>query len=376
MPLPFVLGAVVAKVALGAAVTAGVVGAAKGVKGVMDSKEADDVMERAERILNRAKESIEAQKESTAFALKKLGEAKIEVCSNSMREFLFYFSKIKNITLSDVMDQDELKNLNYNSESLKSMEYVSLNATEIMKSGLGGVAAGTLLAWGSYSAVGALGAASTGVGIAGLSGAAATNATLAWLGGGSLAAGGGGMALGTVVLGGLIAGPALLIAGGIFGAKAEEKLNNAYSNLSEAKVIAENLKVAGTELENIDNITYQILEILFTLKKYLNVGNENLARLVNKSMDWKTYSLEEKQTIMEVLKLAQGIKLIVDTPILNESGVISEEAKNLLKTPEVNEEKKQIEKSEAISKPKFCSECGEKLKEVAKFCSQCGAKIA
>lgn len=61
MPLPFVLGAVVAKVALGAAVTAGVVGAAKGVKGVMDSKEADDVMERAERILNRAKESCERQ---------------------------------------------------------------------------------------------------------------------------------------------------------------------------------------------------------------------------------------------------------------------------------------------------------------------------
>lgn len=70
----------------------------------------------------------------------------------------------------------------------------------------------------------ALGTASTGTAIGGLSGVAATNATLAWLGGGSLAAGGGGMALGSMVLGGIIAGPALLIAGGIFGAKSKNKI--------------------------------------------------------------------------------------------------------------------------------------------------------
>ena len=54
-------------------------------------------------------------------------------------------------------------------------------------------------------------AASTGTAIATLSGAAATNATLAFFGGGSLAAGGLGMAGGTAVLGGLVAGPALCV---------------------------------------------------------------------------------------------------------------------------------------------------------------------
>lgn len=47
-----------------------------------------------------------------------------------------------------------------------------------------------------------LGTASAGAAIGGLSGAAATNAVLAWFGGGALAAGGGGMALGGLVLGG------------------------------------------------------------------------------------------------------------------------------------------------------------------------------
>lgn len=56
--------------------------------------------------------------------------------------------------------------------------------------------------------------ASTGAAISSLSGAAAANATLAWLGGGSLAAGGGGMAAGAVVLTGIAAAPVLLIGGG------------------------------------------------------------------------------------------------------------------------------------------------------------------
>ncbi|MOA59596.1 hypothetical protein D3C78_1842590 [compost metagenome] len=58
----------------------------------------------------------------------------------------------------------------------------------------------------------ALGSASTGAAIAGLSGVAATNATLAWFGGGALAAGGAGMAGGAVVLGGLFAIPLVYFA--------------------------------------------------------------------------------------------------------------------------------------------------------------------
>lgn len=46
-----------------------------------------------------------------------------------------------------------------------------------------------------------------------MSGVAATNATLAWLGGGSLATGGLGMAGGAIVLGSVVAAPAIFICG-------------------------------------------------------------------------------------------------------------------------------------------------------------------
>lgn len=63
---------------------------------------------------------------------------------------------------------------------------------------------------GSWALVGAFGTASTGASISGLSGAAATNATLAWFGGGSLAVGGGGIAVGTLVLTSVVAIPAVI----------------------------------------------------------------------------------------------------------------------------------------------------------------------
>ncbi|MGL5099940.1 MAG: hypothetical protein ACRC6B_07930, partial [Fusobacteriaceae bacterium] len=179
MPLPFILGAIGAKMLLGAAVATGVVGAAKGVKGVIDSNEADDIFQDAENILNNAKNKIEEQRKKTLKTLKKLGEKKIEVASEELTEFVTEFSKIKNINLSEVKENLDLKNLNFNENSLREMKNISIGATSVL-TGIGsGAAAGTLLAWGSYGAVSALGAASTGTAIAGLTGAAATNATLA-----------------------------------------------------------------------------------------------------------------------------------------------------------------------------------------------------
>lgn len=75
-----------------------------------------------------------------------------------------------------------------------------------------GAAAGGAAAAATYSAVASLATASTGTAIATLSGIAAQNATLAWLGGGSLAVGGAGIAGGTAVLTGIVAVPAIGLA--------------------------------------------------------------------------------------------------------------------------------------------------------------------
>lgn len=83
-------------------------------------------------------------------------------------------------------------------ESIKETGEISkYNKTKAV---VGGATAGAVTAAGTTAAVAAFGSASTGTAIASLSGAAATKATLAWLGGGALVAGGGGVAMGVIVL--------------------------------------------------------------------------------------------------------------------------------------------------------------------------------
>ena len=100
----------------------------------------------------------------------------------------------------------------------------------------GGVGVGALTALGAYGLVGALGTASTGAAIGGLSGAAASSATLAWFGGGALAAGGLGIAGGTAVLGGIVAAPAIIGFGVFRQVKAGKVRKEAAEKIQQIKV--------------------------------------------------------------------------------------------------------------------------------------------
>lgn len=102
---------------------------------------------------------------------------------------------------------------------------------------IGSAIGGVLAAYGAYTGVGMPASTAGGVAITELSGVVATNATLAWLGGGALSVGGFGMVGGMVVLGGLVAGPALAILGAMSADEMKEKLEKAkayYSQVEEA----------------------------------------------------------------------------------------------------------------------------------------------
>jgi|25_taG_2_1085351.scaffolds.fasta_scaffold05642_3 hypothetical protein len=78
---------------------------------------------------------------------------------------------------------------------------------------VGGLGIATLGSTAATALASTYGVASTGVAISTLSGAAAQSATMAWLGGGAIAAGGGGMAAGTSLL--ALMGPIGIAAGGL-----------------------------------------------------------------------------------------------------------------------------------------------------------------
>lgn len=130
------------------------------------------------------------------------------------------------------IDSDEkLRQVNCFSQRYKDAPPRFLKKTLALRSAAGAAAAGTAAYTGALGLMTLLGSASTGTALSSLTGAAYWNATLAAFGGGSLATGGLGIAGGTVVLGGLVALPAL--AGGYL--LAEHYTEKAYKEALKLK---------------------------------------------------------------------------------------------------------------------------------------------
>ncbi|ROR92585.1 helix-turn-helix domain-containing protein [Nocardioides aurantiacus] len=103
-----------------------------------------------------------------------------------------------------------------------------------------GAGVGGAAAYGAFTAAATFGTASTGAAISGLSGVAATNATWAFLGGGSLAAGGAGVAGGMTIAASVVAVPAAMLAIGGF---------LLVSRRNKQKELELNLKIDEAEAE-------------------------------------------------------------------------------------------------------------------------------
>ena len=155
----------------------------------------------------------------------------------------------------------------------------TISAADIAMNTGKGISAGIGTAVGTWALVSTYGVASTGTAIATLSGAAATNATLAWLGGGSLAAGGGGMAAGSVVLGGIVAIPALALTGLFSHLKANKKIKEIEEKIYEVREANSKIKSNISGMEFADK---RAIEIIDSLEKGKEVFESELKKAYNK----------------------------------------------------------------------------------------------
>ena len=297
MPIPLIFG-------IGAAVAAAA-GIGAGVKGGMIMKEASDSIKAAEATNQRNIDLLKQRQEATQQSLESLGRSEKEI-ERSFGEFVNVFEKIKNPPEFNEIKKENFKFPECDLSKLKDTS-VAAEAFIGSASGIGaGIASGAATSTGIFALIAAAGGTTAGgTAIAGLSGAAATNATLAWIGGGSLAAGGGGMALGTALLTGATAGIGLLAAGIAFsvtGSKLEEKANNVIKQVDEAE-------------KQINKIIYFLQDLKGTAIEYrqtlLHVDanyEEHLRRLKllvidNQKCDYKLYTSDEKLLLKNTILL-------------------------------------------------------------------------
>lgn len=290
MPLPILLW--------GAAAALAATGIYKGSEAKEMFDKAKRIGNNAERHLEKFQEELETARESTNTALQALGKIKVDIFSNQIKHLVEVIKK-GHSKISNFEGDISTEQLQQYEEMVK----VALN----IESGIGtGAVAGALAAMGAYGTVGMVATASTGAAISGLTGVAATNATLAWLGGGSLAAGGFGMAGGMLALGGIVLGPALAIGGFMLASKAEEALTEARRY--DAKV---DEAVAQIEIA---------MEGLKAIRTNAAILSNTLIELAQRYDSIKVNDTEDKQAFNLMKKMGTSIKEVLDIPVLDKNG--------------------------------------------------------
>lgn len=331
MPLPLV-----PLIAGGISAVAAAHGAKKGIDGKKKMDKAKSVNNDAQNIANSAEKKITDTKEATTKAIEALGEQKVVVLSGTIHDFVTTFEKIKNIEFTESQGLDELKNFNPQSPEFLQLKKVSMEAKKVAVNGVSALGGGALLAFGTYNVVmgglgGLLVTATTGTALSSLTGIAATNATLAWLGGGALSVGGLGMAGGTMVLGGLVVGPALALGGTLFAKQADKAYWDAKSNLEKAKTFREQAEGICATLRVIRSRANQLYDLLSNLNTPLIELNADMRSIVrNNGTDWNSYSKQDKTQIYKCIQVAQVVKMVLDTSLLTEDGKLHEQSKETL----------------------------------------------
>lgn len=156
------------------------------------------------------------------------------------------------------------------------------------------------------------GTASTGTAISTLSGAAATKAALAWLGGGTLAAGGGGTAAGTALLamagpiGWTIAGATLLSSILLF-AKKKTKLNKQKNE--EIESVKQNTEIIKELDGKISQIMNETKGIMIGLKE----SYTGCMRLFGG--DYSTFSDDERRSLGALVNNTKALSAMFDKTI-------------------------------------------------------------
>lgn len=326
MPLPFIIG--------GLAAVAGVAGIGTGIRGGMKMKEANDTMQSAQTRQSNAIARFEDYNRKTMAVMDGLGEQELNILT-SFEQFSDLIEKIQGRPQFKKFSKDGIELPEYEPEKLKNMSA----GASVLLGGVTGAAAGTAggfaAAGATTSVVMALGTASTGTAISSLSGAAATNATLAALGGGAIgsSAGAGGMALGSAVLGGATLGVGLLIGGIIFnatGSKLSDKADAAYSQARKTD-------------EQVDRITWYLRQLEMaasgfqkTLTKVEEQYRKRLETLnfiitFSEKTDWNDFSKKE-QKMTENLVLLVGllykmcqVKLVLQAEKKDELNTVNKE---------------------------------------------------
>ncbi|WP_305869559.1 glycine zipper family protein [Helicobacter pylori] len=325
MPLPFILA--------GVAIAAAGYGVKKGIDALDADCEADEFIKKAESLKEEATKKAESAESDCRRAFMRLGEKKLHVLSHTVSNFLDHFYRLNRLRITIGTKDTDMQDIQKQVLDARKItnQYREMDFFDVSGAVAGSAIGGVLTAYGAYAGVGMLASTAGGVAIAELSGVAATNATLAWLGGGVLSVGGFGMVGGMAVLGGLIAGPALAILGAFSASKMEEKLDDAKAYCSQVEAASKKADVMIDNLQAVrkvvDLFTRQItkFDALF-----FSLAQEAIATMKKHHYDISRYNQKEKDQLSVTVSTLMTLSAFLKVSIMDEHQKLNEKAQKAL----------------------------------------------
>lgn len=310
---------------------------------ITHKEEIEGLINEAQSKYDAAQKNFEEQKEKTTKSLEILGKTKIDAWAKGMDSFVECFSSFNNIEVVQTIDTNMsfIGSDEEPQQMMVNMQQASLTANEVAKAGVAAIGTGALVGIASYGGAMMFGTASTGTAIAALSGAAKTNATLAFFGGGSKAVGGLGIAGGKLVLAGIVAVPILAVGAVITSVKSKERLAEAKKVHAEAMDAVSKMDIMTTGMNGIEKMSNNYSSFIKKFGKKFKPFIKEMERIRaehpngdGEMIDFNELSVVEQKTLHLSWLMAQIYYHVLSTPILTADGKVSTDAEKVISVAE------------------------------------------
>ena len=302
-------------------------GIALSVKSVVDSLNASSVNRQTQFQNERNILRFQSVSEKLESSMEDLGKQRMVITKN-FNVFISAFEKIHNRPEFSQRENAEFPQFDF--DEIKNVSIVADTFLGATLGAVGGSALAAAAASGTTAAVMALGTASTGTKIATLHGAAATKAALAALGGGALSAGGGGIALGTLVLNVASLGVGVLFEGiamAYTGSISRKQADKAHQQmLDNGRIITDAINMQIRIGNDCDDLRRVSVDLSNNIYKPLVM---ELKELVKQKQNWNTFTAEEKTLVENNILIVQILHFLNNTPLyrvtkVNNNGEVEE----------------------------------------------------
>lgn len=298
--------------------------------GAIDRHDAKKIKNQANEDLANAKEELEDKRSKTEKSIEKLGNAKLTAYSGALEKFYNCYTQISKADRKPFKRPTDTVSYKDVKHSLITISKTQVSLKKVALQSAGAISTGALVAGGTYFAV-------KGLVFGKLAGVAAKNATVAWLGGGSLASGGAGMAGGMVVLGGIALAPVALFSMYMGYSSGKRKLNDAMNYADEVEVFVQKVKTLICELNQIERAAKLFTKAIISMDAVLEVQNDKLVQVINrlqgrtffqkairdpikKFFRKNIFEPEELRVITDSINCAVLLSGLIEKPLMDDNG--------------------------------------------------------